>query len=59
MQLQRQLNWFVTGNFEFRSIKSGTRIFTKEIADISAIKTILEKSELSFFTFFSKSEKPI
>jgi hypothetical protein len=29
------------------------------MADFSAIKTFLEKKELSFYTFFPKSEKPI
>jgi hypothetical protein len=59
MQLQRQFKGFVSGNFEFRSTRSGTRIVTKEIGDLSAIKTFLEKKELSFYTFFPKSEKPI
>jgi hypothetical protein len=59
MQLQRQFRGFVTGNFEFRSTRSGTRIVTKEVADVSAIKTFLEKKELSFYTFFPKSKKPI
>jgi hypothetical protein len=56
--LQRQFKGFVTGNFEFHSTRSGTRIVAKEMADFSAIKTFLEEKELSFYTFFPKSEKP-
>jgi hypothetical protein len=59
IQLQRQIKRFVTGSFEFRSIRGGTRIVTKEMADFSAIKTYLEKSKLSYFTFPPESEKPI
>jgi hypothetical protein len=59
LQLQRQFKEFVTGNFDFRSTRSRTRIITKEMANFSAIHTFLEKSELSFFTFFPKSEKKI
>ncbi|XP_023714241.1 uncharacterized protein LOC111868088 [Cryptotermes secundus] len=59
MQLQRKVKELVTGNFEFRNTRSGTRIVTKEMADFSAIKTFLESTNLSYFTFFPKSEKPI
>jgi hypothetical protein len=52
MQLQRQIKGFVTGNFEFRNTRSETRIVMKEMADFSAIKTNLEKSNLSYFTLF-------
>jgi hypothetical protein len=31
----------------------------KEMADFSAIKTLLEKSNLSYFTYSLKSKKPI
>jgi hypothetical protein len=57
MQLQRYINGIVTGNFEFRNTRSGTRIVTKEMADFSAIRKHLENN-LSHFTFFPKSEKP-
>jgi hypothetical protein len=59
IQLQRQIKGIATGNFEFRNTRSGTRIVLKEMADFSAIKAYLEKNNLSFFTFFPKSEKPI
>jgi hypothetical protein len=59
MQLQRQVQNIVTGSFEFRNTRSGTRIVTKEMADFSAIKKHLENHNLSYFTFFPKSEKPV
>jgi hypothetical protein len=57
MQLQRKVKDIVTGNFDFRNIRSGTRIVTKEMADFSAIKKFLENKNLSDFTFYRKSEK--
>jgi hypothetical protein len=59
MQLQKRIRDIVTGNFEFRSTRSGTRIVTKEMADFSAIQKHLDNNNLSYFTFFPKSEKPI
>jgi hypothetical protein len=59
MQLQRNIKGIVTGNFEFRNTRSGTRIVTKEMADFSAIRKHLEKNNLPYFTFFPKSENPI
>jgi hypothetical protein len=59
MKLQRQIRDIVKGNFEFRNTRSGTRIFTKEMEDFSAIRKHLESTNLSYFAFFPKSEKPI
>jgi hypothetical protein len=36
IQLQRHIKSIVTGSFEFRNTRSGTRIVTKEMADFSA-----------------------
>jgi hypothetical protein len=59
MQLQRHVKILVTGSSVFRNIRSGTRTVTKDMADFSAIKKHLESCNLSYFTFFPKSEKPI
>jgi hypothetical protein len=59
MTLQKHIKDIVTGNFEFRNTRSGTRIVTKEMADFSAIRKYLEKNNLSYCTFLPKSEKPI
>jgi hypothetical protein len=57
--LQRQIRDVVRGNFEFRNTRSGTRIVSKEMEDFSTIKKHLESTNLSYFTYFPKSEKPI
>jgi hypothetical protein len=59
MKLQRHIRDIVKGNSEFCSTRSGTRTVTKEMEDLSAIKKHLESTNLSYFTFFPKSEKPI
>jgi hypothetical protein len=59
MKLQKHTRDIVTGNFEFRNTRSGTRFVTKEMADFSAIRKNLYNNNLSYFTFFPKSEKPI
>jgi hypothetical protein len=59
IHLQSKFKGFVSGSFEFRNTRSGTRIVTKEMADFSAIKTSLERNELSYYTFSAKSEKTI
>jgi hypothetical protein len=38
MTLQKHIRDIVTGNFEFRNTRRGTRIVTKEMADFSAIR---------------------
>jgi hypothetical protein len=57
MQLQSHIKG--TGNFEFRNTRSGTRIITNEMADFSAIKNYLGNNNLSYITFFPKSQKPV
>jgi hypothetical protein len=59
LALQKRIREIVAGNFEFRNTRSGTRIVTKEMADFSAIRKYLDQNNLSYYTFFPKSEKPI
>jgi len=47
------------GNFELRNGRNGARITTKDMVDYLAIKKHLEERKISFYTFFSKSLKPI
>jgi hypothetical protein len=56
---QRDLKGHVKGEYEFRNIRNGTRILTKEMAGYSAMKFYLEKNNLHYFTFTPNSEKPI
>jgi hypothetical protein len=41
LALQKRIREDVTGNFEFRNNRSGTRIVSKEIKDFSAIRKYL------------------
>jgi hypothetical protein len=59
LQLQKKLRAFVKGSFEFRNTRNGTRVVTKELSVFSAIKAFFQKKNLSFYTFHSKSLKPI
>jgi hypothetical protein len=59
IQLQRHIKSIVTGSFEFLNTRSGTRIVTKEMVDFSAVKKYLENNNLSYFSFYPKSENPI
>jgi predicted Zn-ribbon and HTH transcriptional regulator len=59
MQLQKRIKDIVTGKFEFRNTRSGTRIVTKVMVDFITIRKHLENNNLFYFTFLPKSEKPI
>jgi hypothetical protein len=59
IQLQRPIRDIVKGDLEFRNTRSGTRIITKEMEDFLTIRKYLEGKNLSYFTFFHKSEKLI
>jgi hypothetical protein len=59
IQLQRQLKNVVKGNFEFRNTKNGTRVITKSTADFEAVKSHFSKNNISYYSFFPKSPKPI
>jgi hypothetical protein len=60
IQLQKQLKNVAKEDFEFRNTRHGTRVITQGMAaDFLAIKSHFEGNNLSFFTFYPKSEKPI
>jgi hypothetical protein len=59
IQMQRQITKITTGNFEFRNTRNGTRIVTKEMADFSAVKKCLERTNLPYYPYFPKSENPV
>jgi hypothetical protein len=58
IQLQKQLKNVVKEDFEFRNTRSRTRVITRGMADFLAVKSHFEGNNLSFFTFYPKSEKP-
>jgi hypothetical protein len=59
IHLQKQLKNVVKEDFEFRNTRNGTRVITRGMVDFLAIKSHFEGNNLSFFTFYPKSEKPI
>jgi hypothetical protein len=59
IQLQKQLKDVVEGSFEFRTTRNGTRVLMKSLADFQSVKCFFDRNCLSYFSFFTKSEKPI
>jgi hypothetical protein len=57
--LQKQLKCVVSENFEFRSTRNGTRVITRNMADVQSVKSYFDSQNLSYYFFFPKSEKPI
>jgi hypothetical protein len=57
--LQTQLKGVVSENFEFRSTRNGTRVIKRSMADFKSVKTHFDSQNLSYYSFFPKSEKPI
>jgi hypothetical protein len=49
----------VKEDFEFRNARNGARVITRGIVEFLTIKSHFEGNNLSFFIFYSKSEKPI
>jgi hypothetical protein len=59
IQLQKQLKGVSKDTFELQSPKNGTRVVTKKMMDYQSVKTYFEYKNLSYYTFYPKSEKPI
>jgi hypothetical protein len=59
IQLQKQLKSVVKENFEFRSTRNGTRVIRRGMADLQSIKSYFDANNLSYCSFFPKSEKPM
>jgi hypothetical protein len=59
IQWQCQLKGLLKGSFEFSSIKNGTRVVMKEIADFSPITSHFKCNNFPYFNFYPKSQKSI
>jgi hypothetical protein len=59
IQLQKRLKGVVSENFKFRSTRNGTRVITRSMADFQSVKSHFYSQNLSYYSFFPKSEKPI
>jgi hypothetical protein len=59
IQLQKQLKNEAKDDFELRNTKNGTRVITKSMTDFEAVKSYFSTHNLSFYSFFPKSLKPV
>jgi hypothetical protein len=57
--LQKHLKGVVIENFEFRGTRNGTRVITRNMVDFESVKSHFDSQNLSYYSFFPKSEKPI
>jgi hypothetical protein len=49
----------VKENFEFRSNRNGTRVIKRGIADFQSVKSHFFANNLSYYSFYSKSQEPM
>jgi hypothetical protein len=59
IQLQKQLKTVVKDDFEFHSTRNGIRVIIKGMADFEAVKSHFTNNNLSYYSFYPKSQKPI
>jgi hypothetical protein len=59
IRLQKQLQSVVEENFEFRSTRNGTRVITRGMADFQSVRSDFDASNLSYYSFYQKSQKPM
>jgi hypothetical protein len=59
IQLAKQLQNVIKGNFEFRNTSNGTRVITRSMADFQSVKSHFDTSNLSYYSLYPKSEKPL
>jgi hypothetical protein len=59
IQLQKQLKEIAKQQFQFCSTRNGTRVTTKDMGKYQSLKGHFEANNLSYSTFYSKSERSI
>jgi hypothetical protein len=59
IQLQTQLKSVLKENFDFRSTRNGTRVITRATANFQSVKSHIDANNLSYYSFYPKSEKPM
>jgi hypothetical protein len=58
IHLQKQLKG-VSENFKFRSTRNRTRVITRSMANFQPVKSHFNIQNLSYYSFFPKSKKPV
>jgi hypothetical protein len=59
IHLRKKLRSVVKENIEFCSTRNGTRVITRGMADFQSVKSHFDTNNLSSYTFYPKSEKPM
>jgi hypothetical protein len=59
IQLQKQMQNVVKENFEFHSARNGTRVIMRGMSDFQPVKSHIDASNLSYYSFYPKSENPM
>jgi hypothetical protein len=59
LKFQAEVKTIAKGSFEFRTIRNGIRVITREMADYSAIMRYLDTRKPPHFTFYFESLKPV
>jgi hypothetical protein len=59
IQLQKQLQNVVKENFQFHSTRNGIRVIMKVMVDFQSVKSQFDTNNLSYYSFYLKSEKPM
>jgi hypothetical protein len=59
IQLQKQLKRVAKQLFEFHGTRNGTRVITKDMVDYKSVKAHFESNNLSYYTFYPESKRPI
>jgi hypothetical protein len=59
IQLQKQIKAVAKQSFEWRTTRIGSRVTTKDMVDYLAVKANFDSTNISYFTFYPKSLKPI
>jgi hypothetical protein len=59
IQLQNHLESVVKEKLEFRSSRNGTRVITRDMTDFISVKSHFDDNNLSSYSFYPKSEKPM
>jgi hypothetical protein len=57
IRLQKELKFVDKEDFEFRSTRNGTRVNTGSMADFQSVKPHFDTHNLSYYSFYPKSEK--
>ena len=45
--------------FDFRSTRNGTRVITRGVEDFQSVRSHFDTNNLYFYSFYTKSEKPM